>query len=400
MAFPPLMNSETRLPFSFVKGAGCWLFDEKGQRFFDTTSGQGTANLGHSHSEITRALTRQASELIHCSNQYYSLPQRQLAERLCQISGLESVFLCNSGDEANECAIKIARAYGKKKGIESPAILVMDKAFHGYTLATLSASGIRSVQAGFEPLVGGFVRAPFNDSQAISQIARLNRSIVAVLVEPVQSEAGVIPAAPLYLQSLKTLCERQGWLLMIDESQCGIGRCGTYFAYQDYGIVPDVVTLGGSLANGVPMGACLTGPQASNCLKPGQHGTQTGGNALACSAALATINTILANHLGERALDLGEHLLQRLRHELGGNDYIREIRGRGLLIGIEMMEPCSEIAPLAYTQGLLINVTADRVIRLMPPITLTDGEAEELVRNLVRLIRLYAGDDRKKPRYS
>ncbi|MBK8973804.1 MAG: aminotransferase class III-fold pyridoxal phosphate-dependent enzyme [Hahellaceae bacterium] len=400
MAFPPLMNSESRLPLSFTKGAGCWLFDEKGQRFFDTTSALGTTNLGHAHPVIAHALALQAAELIHCSNQYYSVQQRQLAERLCQASGLESVFLCNSGDEANECAIKIARIHGKKRGIEAPAILVMDKAFHGYTLATLSASGIRGVQVGFEPLVSGFIRAPFNDIQAITQIARANRNIAAVLVEPVQSEAGVIPAAPLYFQSLKTLCERLGWLLMIDEGQTGNGRCGSYFAYQDYGIVPDVVTTGGSLANGVPMGACLAGAGAANCLAPGQHGTLTGGNALACSAALASVDFILANHLGERALDLGERILQDLRHELGGNHYIRDIRGRGLLIGIEMMEPCGEIAPLAYTQGLLVNVTAEKVIRLMPPINLTDGEAAELVRNLVRLIRLYAGDDRKKPRHS
>ncbi len=398
MTASSLMNTYARLPLAFTRGSGCWLHDETGQRFFDTTSGIAVCGLGHSHPAVTRAICSQAGQLIHCSNHYHIPQQRMLAERLCQIAAMDAVFFCNSGAEANETAIKLARLHGRSRRIESPAVIVMENAYHGRTLATLSASRARRMQAGFEPLVAGFVRAPMNDLASVHNISRSNRNVVAVMLELIQGDGGVILADPAYVQGLRALCDQQGWLLIVDEILTGNGRTGSYFAYQDYGVMPDIVTTAKGLGNGVPIGACLAVEPAASLFRPGSHGSSSGGNPLACSAALAVVDTIAGESLCERALQLGERLLKRLRHDLSGADYIRDIRGRGLMIGIELAEACNEMEHLACTQGLLINVTADRVVRLLPPLNMTDGEADELAGNLVRLLRLYAGDDRRKPR--
>ncbi|AZZ93706.1 acetylornithine/succinylornithine family transaminase [Hahella sp. KA22] len=398
MAGPTLMNTYGRLPIAFTHGEGCWLYDTQGNRYFDSVTGIAVCGLGHAHPAVSEAVCNQSKKLLHCSNLYQVPLQQQLGDLLCQVAGMDSVFFCNSGAEANEAAIKLARLYGKKKGIESPSIIVMDHSFHGRTLATLSATGNRKVQAGFEPLVSGFVRAPYNDMKTLENIARANNNIVAVMMEPIQGEGGVNIAPVEYLHAVRKLCDSKGWLLMLDEVQTGNGRTGTYFAYQDYGIAPDVVTTAKGLGNGVPIGACLAKGVASEVFHPGSHGSTFGGNPLACAAAMAVIKTIQSNNLTERARTLGEQILSKLKQEFGGAEYIKDIRGKGLMIGIEMTEPCPELVPLAQTVGLLINVTSDRVIRLLPALTMTDVEAEHLVTTLVRLIKLYAADDRKKPR--
>ncbi|WLQ11545.1 aspartate aminotransferase family protein [Hahella aquimaris] len=398
MAGPTLMNTYGRLPIAFTHGEGCWLYDTQGNRYFDSVTGIAVCGLGHAHPAVSEAVCSQSKKLLHCSNLYQVPLQQQLGDLLCQVAGMDSVFFCNSGAEANEAAIKLARLYGKKKGIESPSIIVMDNSFHGRTLATLSATGNRKVQAGFEPLVSGFVRAPYNDMRTLENIARANNNIVAVLMEPIQGEGGVNIAPVEYLHAVRKLCDSKGWLLMLDEVQTGNGRTGAYFAYQDYGIAPDVVTTAKGLGNGVPIGACLAKGVASEVFHPGSHGSTFGGNPLACAAAMAVIKTIQSNNLAERARTLGEQILSKLKQELGGAEYIKDIRGKGLMIGIEMTESCPELVPLAQTVGLLINVTSDRVIRLLPALTMTDVEAEHLVTTLVRLIKLYAADDRKKPR--
>ncbi|MBU6953758.1 MULTISPECIES: aspartate aminotransferase family protein [unclassified Hahella] len=398
MAGPTLMNTYGRLPIAFTHGEGCWLYDTQGNRYFDSVTGIAVCGLGHAHPAVSEAVCSQSKKLLHCSNLYQVPLQQQLGDLLCQVAGMDSVFFCNSGAEANEAAIKLARLYGKKKGIESPSIIVMDHSFHGRTLATLSATGNRKVQAGFEPLVSGFVRAPYNDMKTLENIARANNNIVAVMMEPIQGEGGVNIAPVEYLHAVRKLCDSKGWLLMLDEVQTGNGRTGAYFAYQDYGIAPDVVTTAKGLGNGVPIGACLAKGVASEVFHPGSHGSTFGGNPLACAAAMAVIKTIQSNNLTERARTLGEQILSKLKQEFGGAEYIKDIRGKGLMIGIEMTEPCPELVPLAQTVGLLINVTSDRVIRLLPALTMTDVEAEHLVTTLVRLIKLYAADDRKKPR--
>ncbi|WP_431686392.1 aspartate aminotransferase family protein [Hahella sp. NBU794] len=398
MAGPTLMNTYGRLPIAFTHGEGCWLYDTQGNRYFDSVTGIAVCGLGHAHPAVSEAVCSQSKKLLHCSNLYQVPLQQQLGDLLCQVAGMDSAFFCNSGAEANEAAIKLARLYGKKKGIESPSIIVMDHSFHGRTLATLSATGNRKVQAGFEPLVSGFVRAPYNDMKTLENIARANNNIVAVMMEPIQGEGGVNIAPVEYLHAVRKLCDSKGWLLMLDEVQTGNGRTGAYFAYQDYGIAPDVVTTAKGLGNGVPIGACLAKGVASEVFHPGSHGSTFGGNPLACAAAMAVIKTIQSNNLTERARTLGEQILSKLKQEFGGAEYIKDIRGKGLMIGIEMTEPCPELVPLAQTVGLLINVTSDRVIRLLPALTMTDVEAEHLVTTLVRLIKLYAADDRKKPR--
>ncbi|ABC28608.1 acetylornithine aminotransferase [Hahella chejuensis KCTC 2396] len=398
MAGPTLMNTYGRLPIAFTHGEGCWLYDTQGNRYFDSVTGIAVCGLGHAHPAVSEAVCNQSKKLLHCSNLYQVPLQQQLGDLLCQVAGMDSVFFCNSGAEANEAAIKLARLYGKKKGIESPSIIVMEHSFHGRTLATLSATGNRKVQAGFEPLVSGFVRAPYNDMKTLENIARANNNVVAVLMEPIQGEGGVNIAPVEYLHAVRKLCDAKGWLLMLDEVQTGNGRTGAYFAYQDYGIAPDVVTTAKGLGNGVPIGACLAKGVASEVFHPGSHGSTFGGNPLACAAAMAVIKTIQSNNLTERARSLGEQILSKLKQEFSGAEYIKDIRGKGLMIGIEMTEPCPELVPLAQTVGLLINVTSDRVIRLLPALTMTDVEAEHLVTTLVRLIKLYAADDRKKPR--
>ncbi|HEX4937704.1 MAG TPA: aspartate aminotransferase family protein [Candidatus Kapabacteria bacterium] len=398
MATMGLMSTYRQMDVAFEKGEGVWLFDTDGNRYLDAISGIAVCGLGHCHPKITRVIQEQAARLVHTSNLYRITNQELLGKKLCEVSGMDAVFFGNSGAEANECAIKIARLYGHGKEIDKPTIIVMDHSFHGRTLATLTATGSRKVQAGFEPLVQGFVRAPYNDLDAVRTIASNNPKVVAVLVEPVQGEGGINIASDAYLQGLRTICDENGWLLMLDEIQTGNGRTGTYFAYQQMGFMPDVVTTAKGLGNGLPIGACLARGPAATTFKPGNHGSTYGGNPLCCGVALAVVDTIVSENLPARAKALGERILQGFRAQLDGAEYISEIRGKGLMIGIELKEPCAELVMLAKTQGLLINVTSDKVIRLLPALTMSDSEADQLVSTLSKLIKIWAADERTKPR--
>jgi acetylornithine/N-succinyldiaminopimelate aminotransferase len=380
------MNTYARLPVTFVRGEGAWLWDSEGKRYLDGLAGIAVNTLGHAHPRFTAALTEQIGKLIHCSNIYQMKGQELLADKLCGLSGMREVFFCNSGCEANEAAIKLARMYGHQQGIEAPAIIVMEKAFHGRTLATLSATGNRKVQAGFEPLVSGFVRVPYNDLEAINLVAQHNSSVVAVLVEPIQGEGGIRTLDIAYLQQLRTLCDKQNWLLMLDEVQCGIGRTGKWFAYQHADIVPDVMTLAKGLGSGMPIGTCIAAGKASGLFKPGNHGSTFGGNPLACMAGLTTLNILEQDKLLAHADSLGRFMQQGLLTALQGVNGVKEVRGQGLMIGIELDRPCGELVKLALAQGLLINVTAESVIRLLPPLIMTQAEAQQLLDILCPLI--------------
>lgn len=393
-----LMSTYRQQDVAFTKGEGVWLYDTEGKKYLDAISGIAVCGLGHCHPRITRAIQDQAARLVHTSNLYRIPNQEALGKRLCEISGMDGCFFGNSGAEANECAIKIARLYGHNKGIDKPTIIVMDHAFHGRTLATLSATGSRKVQAGFEPLVTGFVRAPYNDLEAVKTIAQNNPNVVAILVEPVQGEGGIHIGTDEYLQGLRTVCDEQGWLLMLDEIQTGNGRTGTYFAYQQLGFLPDVVTTAKGLGNGLPIGACIARGVAAETFKPGNHGSTYGGNPLCCGAALEVVNTIMEENLPARAKTLGNKLLDSFHAQLDGAEYVTDIRGKGLMIGIELKEPCGELVMLARAQGLLINVTSDNVIRLLPALTMTDSEADQLIEQLCKLIKIWAADERAKPR--
>jgi len=394
MASQPLMNTYARMSVAFERGEGVWLFDQQGNKFLDALSGIAVCGLGHSHPAVTAAISQQAAKLIHTSN-LYSIPlQEQLAQRLTLLSGMDQVFFCNSGAEANEAAIKIARLHGHAKGIDRPAIVVMEQSFHGRTLATLSATGNRKAQAGFEPLVSGFVRAPFDDMIALEQIAKHNPDVCAVLVEPIQGEAGVRIPADDYLSRLRQLCDQKGWLLMLDEVQTGNGRTGSFFAYQQSNILPDVVTTAKGLGNGVPIGACLARNDAANLMKPGSHGSTFGGNLLACAAAHAVLDTLETQQLIGRAAELGSWMVDALRVELDGIEHIRDIRGRGLMIGIEFDQPVTELAVLAKVKGVLINVTGGgHIVRLLPPLITNDTEANLIVGVVSKLIKIAVGDD-------
>lgn len=382
-----LMNTYGERALTLTHGEGPWLWDSEGKRYLDALSGIAVCGLGHCHPAVTRALSEQAGTLVHCSNLYNIPVQKQLAARLCDVSGMRQVFFCNSGAEANEAAIKVARLYGHGKNVGTPTIIVMEQSFHGRTMATLTATGNRKVQAGFEPLLSGFVRAPFDDLEALETIAANNNSIVAVLVEPIQGEGGVrVPAAD-YLQQLRALCDRQGWLMMLDEVQTGAGRTGSFFHYQQHDILPDVVTIAKGLGNGVPIGACLVQGAATDVMKPGNHGSTFGGNPLACAAGLATVNTLIEENLVERAAILGDRIGSALRQALEGCAQVVEIRGHGLMIGIELTVPSAPVAARALQRGLIVNATADKVIRLLPPLILSDEQADQLVASLVPLIR-------------
>jgi len=394
----PLMNTYGRLPVAFESGDGVWLYDTDGNKYFDTFCGIAVCGLGHSHPAITKALKDQAGRLVHCSNLYHTPLQSKLAQKLCSLSDMDNVFFSNSGAEANEAAIKIARKFGHDKGIQTPTIIVMEHSFHGRTMATLTATGNRKVHAGFEPLLNGFARAPFNDLDAIKRISESNPEIVAIMLEPIQGEGGLTIAEEHYLKSLREICDQHGWLLILDEVQTGNGRTGSYFAYQQLGIIPDVVTLAKGLGNGYPIGACLAKGVASNTLTPGSHGSTFGGNPLGCAAALATIEQIQSNNLCERASILGARIVSALKDELLSASYVYDIRGSGLMIGIELKEACTELVPLAKAKGLLLNVTSDNVIRLLPPLNMTDEECDFLIDAVTQIIRLYAADDRGKPR--
>ena len=381
-----VMNTYARLPVAFERGEGCWLWDTNGKRYLDAVAGVAVCGLGHSHPKYVAALHEQLGRLVHTSNLYQITLQEKLADRLAAISGMENVFFCNSGCEANEAAIKLARLYGHKKNIDAPAIVVLEQAFHGRTIATLSATGSRKVQAGFEPLLSGFVRVPFDDLDAMKRIAESNRNVVAVLVELLQGEGGVNVCHDGYLRGLREICDAHGWLLMLDEVQSGMGRTGKWFAFQHSGVVPDVMPLAKGLANGVPIGACLAAGGAAELFKPGNHGSTFGGNPLACAAALATLDIIEEERLMENAVRTGDFIRAELARQIGGMKGVREIRGQGLMIGIELEYACGELVQQALERGFLINVTVDNVIRLLPPLIFRTEEAGLLLATLVPLI--------------
>jgi acetylornithine aminotransferase len=392
MTSSALMNTYGQRAATLVSGQGAWLCDADGNKYLDALSGIAVCGLGHSHPAITDALVNQSQVLSHCSN-FFGIPnQEALAEKLCAISGMEQAFFGNSGAEANEAAIKIARLYGNNKGIKLPSIVVMENAFHGRTLATLSASGGRRVQAGFEPLVSGFVRAPYDNMTALEKIAANNSNVCAILVEPIQGEGGIRVPSTNYLQQLSAFCDKHQWLLMLDEVQTGNGRTGQYFCYQHSGIIPDVVTTSKGLGNGVPIGACLSAGRASNVMQPGNHGSTFGGNPLACGAALATIETICSEHLLKRATIIGDRIISTLRSRLSHCNHVQEIRGLGCMIGIQLDRPCKSLFSKAMDKGLIINITADSVIRLLPPLILSDEEADEIVSILVPLVDQFTHD--------
>ncbi len=386
-----LMQTYGRQPVAFVRGEGAWLIDENGDRYLDALAGVAVNGLGHAHPELVAALCAQAGRLMHTSNIYQIREQERLAERLCTLAGMERAFFCNSGAEANEAAIKIARLHAHNRGIENPAIVVMEKSFHGRTMATLSATGNRKVQAGFEPLVTGFVRVPFGDAEAVAALASHHKNIVAVLVEPFQGEGGVqIPQAD-YLAKLRRICDEHAWLLMLDEVQTGIGRTGTWFAFQHGDSQPDVMTLAKGLGSGFPIGACLARGVAAVTFVPGKHGSTFGGNPLACIAGLTTLRVMEEHKLLENAAELGAHIRADLRDRLAEVAGVREIRGQGLMIGIELDRPCGDLVSQALKQKLLINVTNDNVVRLLPPLVLQREEANLLTEQLAALIKAFLG---------
>ena len=383
-----LMQTYARQPLAFVRGEGAWLIDANGDRYLDALAGVAVNGLGHAHPRLAAALCEQAGRLIHTSNIYRILEQERLAERLCQLAGMQRAFFCNSGAEANEAAIKIARLHGHHRGIENPAIVVMEKSFHGRTLATLSATGNRKVQAGFEPLVTGFVRVPFGDAEAVQKLSE-QKNIVAVLVEPYQGEGGVnIPEAS-YMAELRAICDVNGWLLMLDEVQSGIGRTGKWFAFQHSNILPDVMTLAKGLGSGVPIGACLATGDAAEAFTPGKHGSTFGGGPLACVAALTTLQVMEDEGLVGVADELGKFIRADLAQRLAGLSGVREIRGQGLMIGIELDRPCGVLVQQGLAEKMLLNVTADTVVRLLPPLIMKREEAALLCEKLAALIRAF-----------
>jgi len=391
------MSTYARLPVSFERGEGAWLWDTTGKKYLDALSGVAVCGLGHAHPAVAEAVCDQARRLVHTSNIYGIAKQQELAERLTKLSGLDKAFFCNSGAEANEAAIKLARLYGHKKGITIPTIVVAENSFHGRTLATLTATGSRKAQAGFEPLVRGFLRVAYNDLGALQTIAKNSPDVVAVLLEPAQGEGGVNVPDDDYLAGVRALCDQQGWLMMLDEVQTGMGRTGKWFAFQHTTIVPDVMTLAKGLANGVPIGACLARGEAAEVFKPGNHATTFGGNPLACSAALAVLDVIEKNDLTARAAAVGDRIVDRLCDRLINCEgaeckIVDDIRSLGLMIGIELDRPCAELVAKALAQGLLINVTAERVIRLLPPLIISDEEADQIADSVAELVTAFARD--------
>ena len=384
-----VMNTYARLPVAFERGEGVWLWDTQGRRYLDALAGIAVCGLGHAHPQLTAALQKQLGRLVHTSNLYGIPLQEELADRLSEISGMERIFFCNSGCEANEAAIKLARLYGHKRGIESPAIVVLDKAFHGRTIATLTATGSRKVQAGFEPLLSGFVRVPFDDLEAVRRVAASNRNVVAVLVELIQGEGGINICHPDYLKGLREICDENKWLLMLDEVQSGTGRTGKWFAYQHSNVKPDVVTLAKGLGNGVPIGTCLAAGEAATLFKPGNHGSTFGGNPFACAAGLETLRIIEADGLMRNAVEIGDFMREELRARLANLPAVKDIRNAGLMIGIELTVPCGDLVTRALDAGLLINVTADTVVRMLPPLIYTRENAETALDILVPLIRTF-----------
>jgi len=385
------MNTYSRQPVTFVKGEGVWLWDNQGEKYLDALAGVAVNGLGHAHPKLVKAISEQAGKLIHVSNIYQIAEQAALADKLCEISAMDKVFFCNSGCEANEAAIKLARLYGHNKGVENPEIIVMDKSFHGRTMATLSATGNRKVQAGFEPLVSGFVRVPYDDVEAVKQVATRKNNVVAILVEPVQGEGGInIPKdASGYLEALREICDANGWLLMLDEVQTGIGRTGTWFAFQHTNIKPDVMTLAKGLGSGVPIGACVARGAAAEVFTYGKHGSTFGGNPLATAAGLATLNIIEEEHLRENAEKIGDFIRESFLDVLKNTQGVVTVRNAGLMVGIELDRPCGDLVKMALQDHLLINVTAEKVVRLLPPLIINQTEAQDLVTRLSALIKTF-----------
>jgi acetylornithine aminotransferase len=388
-----LMNTYKPLPVSFDRGEGPYLFDGHGERYLDALCGIAVCGLGHAHPAVGAAICEQSTQLLHTSNLYRIDQQEKLADALCDVSGMDRVFFGNSGAEANEAALKLARLYGHRKGIDSPQVIVTEGSFHGRTLATLTATGNRKIQAGFEPLVPGFLRAPYDDLEAIRTIASNSPNVVAIFVEPITGEGGIHIPADNYLSELRALCDKHDWLLMLDEIQTGMGRTGRWFAHQHAGIQPDVMTLAKALGNGVPIGACLARGTAADTFKPGNHGSTFGGNPLAARAALAVLDSIHTDGLVGRAEQLGLRMLDGFNAQLGNVEGVVSIRGRGLMLGIELVKPCGELMQRALDRKLLINVTADTVVRLLPPLVLTDEQADEIIADVSQLILEFLGND-------
>jgi len=387
---PALMETYARQDIAFSRGEGPYLFDTQDNRYLDGIAGIGVNALGHAHPRVLAAINTQASQLIHTSNLYRIEAQEQLATKLTELTGMDACFFGNSGAEANEAAIKLARLYGHQRNISKPAIVVLEGAFHGRTLATLTATGNRKIQAGFEPLVAGFTRAPLNDIDALKQIASNNADVVAVLIEPIQGEGGINPADAQYLSEVRELCDAQNWLLMFDEVQTGNGRTGTYFAYQGLGITPDVVTTAKGLGNGVPIGACLARGLAATVFSAGNHGSTYGGNPLACATALAVVNTIIEDNLLSNATAMGQIIRDEISSSTAASNFVVEIRGKGLMLGIELDRECPELVGKALQQGFLINVTAGKTIRLLPPLIINAEQAHLLGSTVAKLIGEYA----------
>ncbi len=384
-----LMQNYAPLPVTFAKGEGAWLWDKEGRKYLDALSGVAVCGLGHAHPAVAKAICEQAGTLMHTSNWYHIEHQETLAEKLTALAGMDRVFFSNSGAEANEAAIKLARLYGHQKDINNPAIIVMDGSFHGRTMATLTATGNRKVQAGFEPLVQGFVRAPFNDLGALETIAQNNNDVVAILVEPVIGEGGIQIPDDDYLPGIRKLCDDNGWLMILDEIQTGIGRTGQWFAFQHSNSTPDIMTLAKGLGNGAPIGACLAKGGAAELFQPGHHGSTYGGNPLVCAAALAVLDTLEKQQLNTRVAQLGERMLSNFKTALADVEGVSGIRGLGLMLAIELDRPCAEILQQALDAGLLLNVTAGNVVRLLPPLIITDDEAEQIVRLTTELIKTF-----------
>jgi len=389
LATPHLMNTFSRLPAAMDHGQGCRLWDTQGREYLDALAGIAVNTLGHNHPKLVAALRDQVAKLIHCCNYYYTPDAEKLAAKLTAAAGLTNAFFCNSGLEANEAAIKLARKFGHDKGIVRPQIVVYEHAFHGRSLATLSATGNAKLQRGFEPMVEGFIRVPGNDIAALQKTTADQPDVVAVLLETIQGEGGIRPMRWDYLRQVRQLCDERGWLLILDEVQCGMGRTGKWFAYQWAGITPDAVTMAKGLASGVPIGALLAGPRAAQVFTPGSHGSTFGGNPLAMRAGLETVNIIEADGLLANAQRVGAHLKTALAQALANTPGVKEIRGEGLMLGIELERPCGALAARALQAGLLVSVTADTVIRLLPPLIITESEADEIVARLTPVIQTF-----------
>ncbi|MFJ1268734.1 aspartate aminotransferase family protein [Legionella lytica] len=384
-----LITSYNPMPITFTHGEGVWLYDDQGKTYLDGLSGIAVCGLGHAHPDVTKTIQEQATKLLHTSNTFHIKQQELLAEKLTSMAGMEQVFFANSGAEANEAAIKLTRLYGHKKGIETPSIIVMERAFHGRTMATLTASGSRKVQAGFEPLVPGFIRAPFNDIEAIHTIAANREDVVAVMLEPIQGEGGIYAAEESYLRAVAKLCEQHDWMLILDEIQTGNGRTGKLFACMHHHIQPDILTTAKGLGNGVPIGACLMSKKATDLFKPGNHGSTFGGNPLACATALTVLEVIERDKICDLVTRNSALLMDKLIQNLGEHPHVKAIRGKGYMIGVELDRPAMDMRTLGLANGIIFNVTADTVVRLLPPLTITEEEIDELVKRLTLTINQF-----------